>query len=74
MNYIYKKRKYEKLKAITIKERETPDYKLVLGSCKLETKDYPFCDISIYSENDNKPTNMEYLLMKKKMVIIRLIK
>lgn len=65
LNYIYKKRKYEKVKAITIKEREIPDYKLVLGSCKLETKDNPFCDISIYSESNNKPTNMEYLLMKK---------
>ncbi len=65
MNYIYKKRKYEKLKTITLKERETADYKIVEGSCTIETKDNPYYDFSFYSESNNKPINLEYLLIKK---------
>ena len=65
LNYIYKKRKYEKLKTITIKERETPYYKIAKGSCAIETKDNPYCDFQIYSKSNIKPINLEYLLMKK---------
>ena len=65
LNYIYKKRKYEKLKTITIKERETADFKIVEGSCTIETKDNPYCDFSFYSESNIRPINLEYLLIRK---------
>lgn len=65
MNYIYKKRIYKKLKTITIKERETASYKIVTGSCKIERKDNPYCNFSFYSESNNKPINLEYLLIEK---------
>lgn len=65
LNYIYKKRKYEKLKTITIKERETADFKIVEGSCTIETKDNPYCDFSFYSESNIRPINLEYLLIGK---------
>jgi hypothetical protein len=65
LNYIYKKRKYEKIITITIKERESADYKIVKGNCAIETKDNPYCDFSFYSESNNKPINLEYLLIMK---------
>lgn len=65
LNYIYKKRKYEKPKTITTKERETAYYKIDKGSCTIETKDNPYCDFQIYSKSNTKPINLEYSLTRK---------
>ena len=65
MNYIYKKRKYEKIKTISIKERETVSYRILKGQCNIQKGvDNQKCVFSFYSEG-NKVTNLDYLLIPR---------
>ena len=65
MNYIYKKRKYEKIKSISIKERDTVPYRMLKGQCNiLKGEDNQNCVFSFYSEG-NKVTNLDYLLIPR---------
>ena len=63
MNYIYKKRKYEKIQSISIKERDTVPYRMLKGRCNiLKGEVNQNCVFSFYSEG-YKVTNLDYLLI-----------